>query len=283
MARHTSWRVGGCADIWFEPESREDLSNFVRDLPADTPITWIGLGSNVLVRDGGIRGAVISGAALFTSVEILDDGHVIAGASVACTALARQCVRRGFSPAEFLAGIPGTVGGALAMNAGAFGEETWCHVVAVETLDRLGSYAWRPSGDFKVGYREVGRPPDTWFVSAKFRFTVTDDADMERLRMLLDERKARQPLGLPSCGSVFRNPPNDFAGRLIEVSGLKGHRIGGAEISEKHANFIINTGNASASDIEELIELVAAEVEAQQGVALVREVHIIGDAPESES
>ncbi len=214
---------------------------------------------------------------IFDDVSHDGSGEVIAGAGVACTALARRCVRWGLVDSEFLAGVPGTVGGALAMNAGAFGSETWKHVTRAEVLDRSGVYRWIDRDAFDVGYREVGRPPDTWFVTAEFNFETGGSDGMARMRSLIDERKARQPLGLPSCGSVFRNPEGDHAGRLIEACGLKGKRIGGAAVSEKHANFIINSGDASARDIEQLILLVEQMVMERFGIYLQREVHIVGE------
>ena len=282
MSRHTSWRVGGPADIYFKPRSREELVDFLRRLDADTPVHWVGLGSNLLVRDGGVRGVVIVTAGCLEHLRHLGDGLVDAEAGVPCTVLARYCARWHVGPAEFFAGIPGTVGGALAMNAGAFGGETWNRVVEVESVHRRGEVTRRTPADYQVAYREVRGPTGEWFLSARFRFDAAQPTSMEGVRTLIRARQARQPLGKPSCGSVFRNPPGDFAGRLIEAAGLKGHRIGGAQVSDKHANFIINTGGATAADIEALIRDVQATVEARQGVRLLPEVHILGDASTTE-
>jgi UDP-N-acetylmuramate dehydrogenase len=178
---------------------------------------------------------------------------------------------------EFLAGIPGTLGGALAMNAGAFGGETWSLVRRVETIDRRGVRRWRAPADFQVGYRQVRGPAGEWFVTAELQLQAGDgEAGLQRVKELLERRNATQPIGLPSCGSVFRNPPGDHAARLIEACGLKGTRRGGACVSAKHANFIINEGTASAADIEDLIRYVAETVERMQGVCLVPEVHVVG-------
>ncbi len=277
MSRHTSWRVGGPAELFYRPADLEDLSLFLRELDAETPVFWLGLGSNLLVRDGGIPGVVIAAAGIFKGLERVADLQVRAGASLPCTQLARQCVRWGFGPSEFFAGIPGTVGGALAMNAGAHGGETWERVRSVTTIDRCGEVRMRSPGDFSIGYRSVTGLDDEWFVEALFGFDAGVDASQETLKALLARRKDTQPLGLPSCGSVFRNPQGDFAARLIDAAGLKGHIIGGAEVSNKHANFIINRNKASAADIEALISHVQRSVAEMHGVDLVHEVRIVGE------
>lgn len=280
MARHTSWRAGGSADLFFRPSSREELASCLQALPAELPITFIGLGSNVLVRDGGIRGAVIAAQGALGDCKQLGEGRLYAGAGLACTVFARQCVRLKLGPAEFFAGIPGTIGGALKMNAGAFGGETWDQVESVDVINRKGEITTRQPGEYTASYRHtelVGRSAEEWFIGAVFRFATDFDTSMEKMRSLVNQRKETQPLGLPSCGSVFRNPPGDHAARLIEAAGLKGFAVGGAVVSEKHANFIINTGSATAADIEALIEHVQAEVKARHGVELQREVHILGE------
>ena len=278
MSRHTSWRVGGPADRYYLPASVEDLAKFIGHLPPDEPVLWIGLGSNLLVRDGGVRGAVICTHGVLSRLERRPDGLVLAEAGVPCAKLARQCVRWGLGAAEFFAGIPGTVGGALAMNAGAFGGETWRHVVSVRTMDRRGGLHRRAREEYEVGYRTVRGPAEEWFLAAELRFEADSAASTADIKALLARRKESQPIGLPSCGSVFRNPPGDHAARLIEAAGLKGRRIGGAEVSPKHANFIINTGDATAADIEQLIELVRDTVEKVHRVRLQPEVRIIGEA-----
>jgi UDP-N-acetylmuramate dehydrogenase len=278
LSRHTSWRVGGPAELYFRPADLDDLSLFLRDLDVAIPVFWLGLGSNLLVRDGGIAGVVIAAAGIFKDLERVAELQVRAGVSLPCTQLARQCVRWGIGPSEFFAGIPGTVGGALAMNAGAHGGETWERVKSVTTIDRRGNVRERSPDEFTIGYRSVVGIEDEWFVEALFEFEAGVGASQETLKQMLARRKDTQPLGLPSCGSVFRNPDGDFAARLIEVAGLKGHRIGGAEVSEIHANFIINRSDASAQDIEELINHVRDTVAEIHGVELVHEVRIVGEA-----
>ena len=277
MSRHTSWRAGGPAELFFIPSSVEDLQVFLRELDAEIPIFWLGVGSNLLVRDGGIRGVVISATGILKNLERIETYLVRAGSGVPCTQLARQCIRWGLGPSEFFAGIPGTVGGALTMNAGAHGGETWERVESVRTIDRTGEIHQRSPAEYSVGYRSVTGPTNEWFLEATFRFEPGVTASMEAMKEMLERRKATQPLGLPSCGSVFRNPPGDHAARLIEAAGLKGYRIGGAEVSPKHANFIINTGDATATDIEELIEHVRQTVIEQHGVELRHEVRIVGE------
>jgi len=277
LSRHTSWHVGGPAEVFFSPASRAELAAFLRALPAGVPVQFIGLGSNLLVRDGGIPGVVISMHGTLDELRRLSDTTVQAGAGVACARIARSCIKWGLGPAEFFAGIPGTLGGALAMNAGAFGGETWRHVLAVETIDRSGATHERGVADYRIGYREVvPLHPGEWFVSARLSFEQRPGAHEGEVKLLLARRKASQPIGEWSCGSVFVNPPGDHAARLIESAGLKGYRIGGASVSAKHANFIINHGEARATDIERLIEHVRATVEQLHGVTLRTEVRILG-------
>ena len=280
MAPHTSWRVGGPAEIFFEPADADDLAVFLAGLPVDVPLFWMGLGSNLLVRDGGIDGVVIATSRGLGALQRLASGAVRAEAGAPCAKLARLCEREGLAGGAFFAGIPGTVGGALAMNAGAFGGETWAQVTRVEVMNRAGARFWRDAAAYEVGYRHVAAPiPGEWFIAAEWRFEPADEAAStgpSRVRELLARRAATQPLGLPSCGSVFRNPPGDHAARLIEAAGLKGVRRGDAEVSTKHANFIINRGQARAADIEALIERIQSEVWGRFGVELVPEVRIVG-------
>ncbi|RMG35425.1 MAG: UDP-N-acetylmuramate dehydrogenase [Gammaproteobacteria bacterium] len=276
LARYTSWRVGGPARCLYRPADVEDLAVFLRRLPADEPLLWLGLGSNLLVRDGGFPGTVIALQGRLAEIEV-DETQLYCGAGASCARVARAAARAGLTGAAFLAGIPGTMGGALAMNAGAFGGETWERVVEVQTIDRSGRLRRRPPGDFRVAYRHVEGPKGEWFVSALLSLEPGDvAAEQARIRTLLERRAATQPTGQPSGGSTFRNPPGDHAARLIEAAGLKGYRIGGAEVSSKHANFIVNTGDATAADIEALMRHVQAEVEARFGVRLEPEVHRVG-------
>lgn len=285
MSRHVSWRAGGHADRFYAPAGTDDLAAFLRQLPAGEPVLFTGLGSNLLVRDGGYRGTVVMMHAASLHATLLVDGRVYADAGVASPKVARFAATHGLAGAEFLAGIPGTVGGALAMNAGCYGAECWDIVDRAVTIDRRGVVRERARADFDVGYRrcdlKAGRLGESeWFVGARFALPAGDgEASRRRIRELLARRIATQPLDLPNAGSVFRNPPGDHAARLIESCGLKGCAIGAASVSSKHANFIVNPGRAaSAADIECLIEHVRREVEARTGVALVPEVRIVGEA-----
>lgn len=282
LAKHTSWRCGGAADAAFFPADREDLAAFVRQLSADEPLTVIGLGSNLLVRDGGVRGTVLLLHAALN--EIGFDGRLIcAEAGVASPKVSRYAALHDRGDAEFLSGVPGTVGGALAMNAGCYGGETWRHVVEVEVLTRQGVFERRSPRDYVIGYRTVisrRAADDVAFTGAWFGFPPGNGAYARgRIKALLTQRIVTQPLGLPNAGSVFRNPEGDHAARLIESCGLKGLAIGGASVSDKHANFIVNAeGAATAADVEALIERVRAMVRSRTGVDLEPEVRIIGEA-----
>jgi len=276
MSRHTSWRVGGPAELFYRPASLDDLSLFLGALDADVAIFWFGLGSNLLVRDGGLPGVVIAASGIFTELEKTGEQTVHVGGSVPCTQLARQCIRWGLGPSEFFAGIPGLVGGALAMNAGAHGGETWERVTSVTTIDRHGAVHVRGKDEYSISYRQVDGPQDEWFLGADLYFDPEVSPSMAMLKEMLARRKDTQPLGQLSCGSVFRNPPGDHAARLIEAAGLKGFSIGGAEVSTKHANFIINSNQATALDIESLIAHVQRTVLHTHDVELHPEVHIVG-------
>ena len=277
MSRHTSWRVGGPARRFYIPADIDDLQVFMRGVPEDEPLLWFGLGSNLLVRDGGVSGTVIHTGKL-DGLAVSEDGTVRVEAGVSCPKAARFCARHDLCGAEFLAGIPGTMGGALAMNAGAFGGETWELVVAVDTVDRHGGCHTRRPGEYRIAYREVAGPADEWFVAAHLRPAPGDgQASQARIKEFLNRRAESQPIQQHSCGSVFRNPPGDHAGRLIEACGLKDARVGGARVSAKHANFIVNTGAATAADIEQLIHRVMDTVEQTHGVRLIPEVRIVGD------
>jgi len=284
MAKHVSWRAGGVAGRAYVPADRADLAAFLTTLPKGEPIYFVGLGSNLLVRDGGFHGTVVLMHSPHGAMRVEGD-LIYAEASVACPKVARLSATRGFEGAEFLSGVPGTVGGALAMNAGCYGSETWDVVAEVLTISRAGTVSDRAAGDFEAGYRRVTLRgsklgEDEWFLAAWFRFHPGDSKRARaRIKELLAKRIAEQPLELPNAGSVFRNPPGDHAARLIEACGLKGYEIGGARISEKHANFIVNPkGKARASDIEALIEHARDAVNERFGLELVPEVRIIGEA-----
>ncbi len=278
LSKHTSWRVGGPADFFYEPAGVEDLSAFLKTRPENEPLYWVGLGSNLLVRDAGVRGTVIMLSGKLNGLERIDANTLRAEAGVASAKLARFSVQQGLRGAEFLAGVPGTIGGALAMNAGAFGGETWNSVIAVETMDHAGRLRTRLLSDFQIGYRSVQGPAGEWFIAGHFGLMPGNEAEGQMLiKTLLAKRGATQPTQWPNAGSVFRNPPGDYSARLIERTGLKGFCVGGACVSELHANFIINTGSATAADIETLIEAVRDKVHVTQGVKLEAEVRIIGE------
>ncbi|MES1196902.1 MAG: UDP-N-acetylmuramate dehydrogenase [Steroidobacter sp.] len=285
LARHTTWRVGGPADIFYTPADKQDLSWFLRSIDGVMPVMWLGLGSNLLVRDGGVRAAVIETHGALDDLQRLSETEVWCDAGVTCAKLAKQCAKWNLGPAEFFAGIPGTLGGALAMNAGAFGGETWRHVVEVETINRRGEMRRRVASDYQIAYRHVAGPHHEWFTGAQLSFAARNDSlesGEAEIRALLKRRKESQPIGEPSCGSVFTNPPGHHAAKLIESAGLKGHRIGGAVVSNKHANFIINEGRATAADIEQLIEHVKAVVLEKFNIELKPEVRIVGERKDGE-
>ena len=289
MSRHTSWRTGGIARQYIQAESLSALASYIATLPVDEKLLWLGLGSNTLVRDGGFNGTVIATQGLMSQITIvdeevldaeeLDETRVYVGAGVSSAKLARFCSKNSLTGAEFFAGIPGLVGGALAMNAGAFGGETWPLVAEVETLNRKGEITKRSDNEFEYGYRHVKGPAEEWFVSATLKLKKQQlKNNTIDIKQLLAKRALTQPTGVASCGSVFRNPEGHYAARLIEDCGLKGQRIGGAVVSTKHANFIINENKASAADIESLITLIQKSVKQQHGISLQTEVKIVGEA-----
>ncbi|OFZ70388.1 MAG: UDP-N-acetylenolpyruvoylglucosamine reductase [Betaproteobacteria bacterium RBG_16_58_11] len=291
MAKHVSWRAGGYAARAYVPKDLDDLAAFLKALPPAEALLFVGLGSNLLVRDGGFKGTVILMHAVLNTVRV-ENERIYAEAGVASPKLARFSAKHDFEGAEFLAGIPGTIGGALAMNAGCYGVETWEVVDEVQTIDRQGELRQRKPADYEISYRHVALRPQgvsaprsplpasqEWFVAAWFKFKRGDgQAAQQRIKALLQKRISAQPLELPNAGSVFRNPAGDYAARLIEACGLKGKRIGGAQVSEKHANFIVNLGDATAADIECLISMVQDTVRRERGVVLEREVRIVGDS-----
>jgi UDP-N-acetylmuramate dehydrogenase len=280
MGKHVTWRAGGTVAQACFPKDLADLAAFMATLRHDEPLLLVGLGSNLLIRDGGFDGTAIFTHGALDALRLEADGTIYAEAGVASPKIARFAANHDFSGAEFLAGIPGTLGGALAMNAGCHGGEIWSYVERVRMLTRHGEFVDRTPADFAIGYRHAGlkASSDEIFAAAWLRFPPGEAATARaRIRELLEARIATQPLQLPNAGSVFRNPPGDHAARLIEATGLKGTEIGGARVSEKHANFIVNPGGgASASAIESLIGRVQAEVRERFGVELVREVRILG-------
>ena len=278
LAEYTSWKIGGPAEYFYRPMDLEDLVQIMR-VWQEEPIMVLGAASNVLIRDAGIKGLVIYLRNSLTKFDELDDSNIRVEAGVELMHLVEKCVSLGMFDAAFMSGIPGTVGGALKMNAGAYGERIWNHIVAVETINHSGEIKLKQAKDFAVGYRQVDSlAKDEWFVAAQFNFTRGEvQAAKQQVQTYLQKRSKSQPLDFPSCGSVFRNPEGDYAARLIEACGLKGKQIGGARVSEKHANFIINCGNAIAVDVETLMQEIITKVESSSSVKLIPEVHILGD------
>jgi UDP-N-acetylmuramate dehydrogenase len=279
LAEYTTWRVGGPAAKLYKPTHAADLALFLRSLPEREPLLWLGLGSNSLIKDTGFSGTVVLTQGCLKEINLLDAQTVKVDAGVSCASMARFCARNNLSGGEFWAGIPGTMGGALRMNAGCHGGETWQSVLELQTMTRNGDIKVRKPEEYEVAYRHVSGPVEEWFISATFKLPFGEkETSLQVIKDLLAHRASTQPTNEYNCGSVFRNPPGDFAARLIESCGLKGFSIGGAKVSEKHANFIINhQGAATAADIEALIHLVQTKVCEQTKIELVREVHIIGD------
>ncbi|MDF2867920.1 MAG: murB [Gammaproteobacteria bacterium] len=279
LANYTSWRIGGPADSLYLPADLADLSHFLAGLPMDEPLCWLGLGSNTLVRDKGVRGTVIVTQGSLNELSLIDEHTLRAEAGVSCGKVARTAARHGLTGAEFLAGIPGTMGGALRMNAGCHDGETWDYVAKLECLDRQGNIRVRMPHEYQVTYRHVTGPENEWFVAVYLQLPTGDKAQsLAKIKELLARRAATQPTGDYSCGSVFRNPPNNYAAKLIEACGLKGTSIGDAMVSTKHANFIVNNGQATAAEVEALIDKVATVVKKNHDIALIREVHVIGES-----
>lgn len=284
MSRHTSWRVGGNADYFYTPSDKADLVQLLEQLPADMPMYWVGLGSNLLVRDGGVAGLVVKTTKGLSKLNFLPPERIEAEAGVSCAKIARVAVENGLSGAEFLAGVPGSFGGAMAMNAGAFGGETWDWLEQIECVNRHGQCKILQASEIATGYRRVELPESHWVLSGQLRLESANDTKSkqdkqegkQRIRSMLEKRNASQPVQSANAGSVFRNPQGDHAGRLLQEAGLKGVCVGDAVVSDTHANFIINRGNANAEQIEQLIHLAQNKVRQQTGVELQPEVRIIG-------
>ena len=280
----TTWKIGGKADQLYWPHDLFDLQNFIKTVPKDMPITWLGLGSNSLVSDKGVRGVVVltQGALKELSEEPNESGGVSlirAECGVASAQAARFAMRLNRTGIEFLAGVPGAIGGALVMNAGACGGEAWKYVHHVETLDREGNIHIRYPHEFEIAYRSVkGLPPDEWFAAAIFDLPAGESQEaQQKIREYLDHRAQTQPANLPSCGCVFKNPEGHHASKIIDELGLKGTEVGGLRISEKHANFMINQGEATAKDAQNLIAFVQEKVREKYGLTLHPEVKLIGE------
>jgi UDP-N-acetylmuramate dehydrogenase len=279
MRRHTSWRAGGVAKQMYQAADLADLQCFLQQLPADESLMAVGLGSNLLVRDGGFKGTLLLMLGALTELRLQGD-LIYVQAGVAGAKLARFAASNQLCGAEFFVGIPGTMGGMLAMNAGCYGSETWQKVVRVQVLTRSGELLERTPQEYDIGYRHVAlqQSSEEFFVGAWLKLEAGDvEKARQVIKTLMEKRSASQPLQLPNCGSVFRNPEGNHAAKLIEACGLKGRTIGGAQVSEKHANFIVNIAEATATDIENLINEVRATVLQQTGVELHPEVKIIGE------
>lgn len=277
MAHHTSWRVGGPARLFYKPKNLDDLSHFLQNMSPTEEIFWCGLGSNTLVRDGGFSGVVIATQKHLNGLSLLDQHTVRAEAGVSCATLARFSARHHLAGIEFLAGVPGTVGGAVAMNAGCHGGETWPRLTELELIDRQGRRSLHAAKEFPYGYRHADLPQDHGVVAAHFCLPVGDkEQSLQEIRDLLARRAATQPTGEPTGGSTFQNPPNDYAARLIEVVGLKGYQLGGAQVSSKHANFVVSHPGCLAADIEAMILYMQRVVYEKTTIWLEPEVKIIG-------
>ena len=280
MSRHTSWRSGGIADYFYTPADKSDLILLLTKLPQQIPVYWVGLGSNLLVRDGGFQGMVIRTSKGLDAMELKSPKRLYVESGVSCAKVARTAARNNLTGVEFLAGVPGSFGGALAMNAGAFGGETWEWVDRIECVDRQGQCSELASKNVKFGYRYVDLPENCWILGGVLELEIAegDYNGKDKIRSLLDQRGASQPIQSANAGSVFKNPPGDFAARLIEEAGLKGRVMGDAAISSIHANFIVNKGNATSGDIERLIQIARDRVLQHSGIELDLEVRVIGSA-----
>jgi UDP-N-acetylmuramate dehydrogenase len=282
LARYTTMKIGGPADYFIEAQTEMALASLLPLLHREgTPFCLLGNGSNVLISDRGVRGVVLRLAGEFKGVEWEDTGETVraqVGAACAVTQLVREAARRGCAGLEFAEGIPGTMGGALVMNAGAYGSEFEKIVDQVEGISRDGERVRFSRTEMTFSYRDSHVPPGVVVTRVRLRLHKEEAAQVSsKVRELVSKRKGSQPSGRPNSGSMFRNPPGDFAGRLIEAAGLKGKRIGQAQISERHANFIVNLGGAKAQDVHDLMDLARAEVTQRFGVELIPEVRLLGE------
>jgi UDP-N-acetylmuramate dehydrogenase len=282
LARYASMKIGGPADFFVEVENGAALAQLLPLLKRHrTPLCFLGNGSNVLISDRGVRGAVIHLAGDFKRAEWKEEGEVVwleVGAACALTQLVREAARKGYAGLEFAEGIPGTVGGALVMNAGAYGSEFEKIVDGVEGLDADGRAIRYSREDMTFSYRDSHWPVGAVVTRVRMRLRKEEATQVSsKVHALVAKRKSSQPSGYPNSGSMFRNPPGDFAGRLIEAAGLKGKRIGQAQISERHANFIVNLGGARAEDVYRLMDLARAEVKKRFAVELLAEVKLLGE------
>ncbi|MDB4040615.1 UDP-N-acetylmuramate dehydrogenase [Methylophilaceae bacterium] len=278
LKNFNSWKVGGKAEQFLICDNKDTLASYIKTRKIKPPITFIGLGSNLLIRDGGVKGAVVI---MHGGLSVINRENelIYVEAGVSCSKLAKFAAKEGLNNSAFFAGIPGTIGGSLAMNAGCYGSETWDYVNKVLMINLNGDQIVRSRADFKINYRDVKNyNNDESFLAAWFNFPEGNKEDAEKkIKDLLAHRKNTQPLNWPTAGSTFRNPIDNFAAKLIEDCGLKGYQIGGAKVSEKHANFIINIGNATALDIENIITYIQKIVFEKKNIQLFREIKIIGE------
>ncbi len=275
LAKYSTFKIGGLADIYLEPANVDELINLIKYLKSkEVDFIILGNGSNVLISDEGFRGAVINLEFGLNFIGI-EDEYVVAGAGVKLSKFVDFCIENGFKGVEMLAGIPGTLGGAIIMNAGAYSGEISDYLIDVDVIRDFELVRLKKE-ECGFGYRTSSLTNDI-VVRARFKFPSGDIEEMKKIRReILIRRNQTQPVNFPNAGSIFKNPPGNFAGKLIEDAGLKGVQIGGAQISEKHANFIINKGNATAKDVLELIKLAQSKVYEKFGVKLELEIRLIG-------
>ncbi len=279
MYRHTNWRVGGKAEMFYVPSDKASLVQLMCQLPGNIPVFWFGQGSNLLVRDAGIKGMVVCTFKGMNVIERISVDQLYVQAGVPSAKVAKYCARHGMEGAEFLAAIPGSFGGAVAMNAGAYDEVTWSLVEQLECLDREGNIHWFDKTQISHAYRQVELPENHWIVGAQIKVrSIRGLKIRRRLREVLKTRRSTPVVTVRKAGSVFKNPENDDAARLLDAAKMRGKKIGGAQFSNKYPNFIINCGNATAADIEALIEFAQQTVYEQTGLRLEPEVRIIGKA-----
>lgn len=277
LAPLTWFRVGGPAEVLFRPVDVDDLSTFLRGCPSDVPVTVVGVGSNLLVRDGGVPGVVVRMGKTFGTVEVLGGEQVLAGTAALDMAVARTAMEAGISGLEFFRGIPGTIGGALRMNGGAYEKETCDVLVEAHGVTRAGEQVTYSLADMGYSYRHSSAPSDVFFTSARFQGAAGDRGAIEkRMNAITEKRETTQPIRTRTGGSTFKNPEGHKSWQLIDAARCRGLAHGGAQVSEKHCNFLINTGTATASDIETLGEEVRARVKETSGVSLEWEIRRIG-------
>ena len=277
MADYTWFRVGGPADVMFSPADEDDLAHFLKHLPEDIPVYVFGVGSNLLVRDGGVEGVVIRLGRAFGTVTVEDSYRIRTGTAVPDVHVAKVALDAGIKGLTFLRGIPGTIGGALRMNGGAYERETKDVLIEARAVDRLGNIHVLSVDDLNYSYRHCDAPEDYIFTQALLQGEKGDKGEIEKaMQAVTETRENAQPVRARTGGSTFKNPPGEKAWQLIDAAGMRGFEIGGAQVSEKHCNFLINTGTASADDIENLGELVRIRVKENSGVELSWEIKRVG-------